>query len=203
MSSITEVREALNITVHAWKNYIADGVILKQKPSEYEVGRVAQQIIRDKSHKINKSKGEKTKHLSQIKKLEERLYESNSGDGEFDPNNPKKVKEKLDLEILEEKLIKVKFDNKVRKKQYIPRDMFIEFVTSIATEFASMLDPIPTDIKQQMPDMNSRTFNKLKKDIAVKRNLLADHIEGNTVNELLIRFDPESDLASNDTTEDS
>ena len=203
MSNIAEVKEALSISASAWNKYIADNVIKKEKQGLYDIANVAQQIIRDKTTKINKAKGEKTKHLKMIKDRDEVIFGYSNEGGEFDPNNPKKVKESLDLEITREKLAKMKFDNKVRIKKFIPIEMFTGFVTGIATEFASMLDPIPTDIKQQMPDMNSRTFNNLKKSIAIKRNTLADHIEGATVNELLRRFDPESDPTINDSAEDS
>jgi len=66
-----------------------------------------------------------------------------------------------------------------------------------------MLDPVVTDIKQKIPDMSSRLFDELKKSIAQKRNALADHIEGKTVNELLRRFNPESCIEGDDTSENT
>ena len=202
MSSIADVKNELGITAHTWNNYIKEGVIVKQKKDAYEVGVVAQQIIRDRNARINKSKGDKTRFLSKIKKLEDKMHLLAEENGDPDLKKYSR-KELLDFEIAEEKLVKMRHDNKVRKKEYMPVELFGEFVTGIASEFAGMLDPIVTNLKQKIPDMSSRLFDELKKDVARKRNKLADHIEGKTVNELLRKFNPDSCIESDDPTENT
>lgn len=202
MPSIAEVREALDITTSAWKNYISQGVIQKQKLNTYEVSVVAQQIIRDKTNKINISKGEKTRFLSRIKKLEEHIFEftnTNGGGSE----KPKNVKEQVDLDISKEKLVKMKFNNKVLAKSYMPVDNVFEFVTSISSEFSAFLEPLVGKIKQLVPDMNARTHDELVKMMAIGRNNLSRHIEGKTTNELIQLFNPAEDTSSTESTEET
>ena len=116
---------------------------------------------------------------------------------------PMTKKEALDYKIQQQKLLKLKHDHEVRKKSYMPVENVFDFVTSISSEFAAFLDPLVGKFKQLVPDMNARTHDELTKMMAVGRNNLSRHIEGKTTNELIQLFNPEEDLSSTESTEDS
>ena len=199
MSTRDEVREALDITAGTWNNYIADGVIVKQKATEYDTNEVAKGIIRYQRTTTRKLAGEKT---GLLKKLDAALTKAGSGaisgDGGVSESEHDKVKKEIDLEITKEKLIKIRHENKVRKKEVMPVENVFTFVTSIASEFAAFLDPIVGKLKQSVPDMNAKAHDDLTKTMAIGRNNLSRHIEGKTTNEFIQLFNPDSNLGDDD-----
>ena len=209
MATVSEVKEALDITTARWNKYINEGVIRKEKVGHYDIYDVAKQLIRHQASIIKKHKTEKSVFTVKTTRLEKRLAEALSTDGlltDEDGNvieKPMTRKEKLDLQLLEERLFKMQHEREVRKKNYMPVDNVFEFITGITSEFAAFLEPIVGKIKQIVPDMNARTHDELVKMIAVGRNNLSRHIEGKTTNEFIQLFNPEEDQASIDATEDS
>ena len=199
MSTRDEVREALDITAGTWNNYIADGVIVKQKATEYDTNEVAKGIIRYQRTTTRKLAGEKT---GLLKKLDAALGKvvsgAISGDGGTSESEHDKLKKEIDLEITKEKLIKIRHENKVRKKEVMPVENVFTFVTSIASEFAAFLDPIVGKLKQSVPDMNAKAHDDLTKTMAIGRNNLSRHIEGKTTNEFIQLFNPDSNLGDDD-----
>lgn len=198
-----ECREAVDLTLNVWNNHIAKGVIKKEK--DYDPLDVMKQISRHKSTLLQALKTEKgvmTRKLDKANKDLLMIQMQINDDSSLVEKRMTK-KEKQDFEIGEQKLVRAKHDNAVRQKLFIPREMFVEFITSIASEFAGMLEPIPIDLKQLIPSMTSRIFNGLKKSMAEKRNLLADHISGKTTDDLLRKFDPERSIAVDDPTTDT
>ena len=192
MANIKEVQEALNIKAGTWSQYIHEGTVTKQKTGCYDIYEVAQQIIRDKTTKLKKVHGQNLR----LNEANQKLKLTGSGSGGID--SPKSEKEKLDLEISRQKLIRMKHDNKVRKKEVMPVENVFSFVTNIASEFAAFLDPIVGKIKQSNPDMNAKAHDDLTKTMAIGRNNLSRHIEGKTVDEFISLFNPDGDVGVDD-----
>ncbi len=208
MASISEVKEDLDITNAKWNKFIYEGIIKKEKVNTYDSIDIAKQIMRYQQTMMQNNKSEKSKFVLKVNKLEKQLIEMSINAGKVTSDGviiekPMTKKERLDFQIQEERLIKMKHDNDVRKKNFMPVDNVFEFVTSISSEFAAFLEPLIGKVKQIMPDMNARTHDELVAMIAVGRNNLSRHIEGKTTHELIQLFNPEEDQGSTDTTEDS
>ena len=208
MASISEVKEDLDITNAKWNKFIYEGIIKKEKVNTYDSIDIAKQIMRYQQTMMQNNKSEKSKFVLKVNKLEKQLIEMSINAGKVTSDGviiekPMTKKERLDFQIQEERLIKMKHDNDVRKKNFMPVDNVFEFVTSISSEFAAFLEPLIGKVKQIMPDMNARTHDELVAMIAVGRNNLSRHIEGKTTHELIQLFNPEEDQDSTDTTEDS
>ncbi len=208
MASISEVKAELDITNAKWNKFIYEGIIRKEKLNTYDSIDIAKQIMRYQQTMMQNNKTEKSTLVVKINKLEKKLIEASVSSGKVTSDGviiekPMTKKERLDFQIQEERLIKMKHDNDVRKKNFMPVDNVFEFVTSISSEFAAFLEPLIGKVKQIMPDMNARTHDELVAMIAVGRNNLSRHIEGKTTHELIQLFNPEEDQGSSDTTEDS
>lgn len=208
MASISDVKEELDISSARWNKFIGEGVIRKEKINTYDIVDVAKQIMRYQQTMIKNNKTAKSGLIIKNNKLEKRIAELSVGGGAVTPDGliiekPMTKKERLDFKIQEEKLIRMKHDNEVRKKNYMPVENVFEFVTNISSEFAAFLEPLIGKIKQSIPDMNARTHNELVKMIAVGRNNLSRHIEGKTTNELIHLFNPEENQGGTESTEDT
>ena len=201
MSSIADIKEALDITNSTWASYVNGGFITKQKPNEYDMATVAKEIIKYQRAIYKKAVGEKAPMLKRIDKLSKQLTEI-SGKEEGETPLETKTKE-MALEISKQKLIKIKHENSVRKKEVMPVSNVFAFVTTIASEFSAFLDPIVGQIKQQVPDMSARAHDELSKIFARGRNNLSRHIEGKTTHELIHLFDSEASISSTESFEDT
>ena len=188
MANIKEVQLALNIKAGTWSQYISEGVVVKQKTGGYDIYEVAQQIIRDRNTRVRKANTVNVRLSEANQKLKIQLAGGSGSDG---IESPKSEKEKLDLEIARQKIIRMKHDNKVRKKEVMPVENVFSFVTNIASEFAAFLDPIIGKVKQSVPDMNAKAHDDLEKTFAIGRNNLSRHIEGKTTTEFISLFDPD------------
>ena len=212
MANVDETRKALGLTSSAWKNYIHEGTVTKKKQGEYDIHEVAQQIMRWQSTSVRKLTMLNTTKETKIKKLNAQLLvlegklSSVTGDGNDEDNpieNHDRQKKKLDIQLAQQKLIKMKYEQKVREKLYMPTDNVFTLVTNISSEFAAFLDPLAGRLKQDVPDMSARAYDNLQKSLAVGRNSLARHIEGKTVNELIQLFNPTFNTSSTESTDDT
>ena len=170
------------------------------------MSEIAKAIIRYQRTTTRKLIGEKTQLQNKITRLGLKLGTQGSGELGDDANNESehdKLKREIDLEITKEKLVKIRHENKVRKKEVMPVDNVFTFVTSIASEFAAFLDPILGRIKQNSPEMSARAYDELEKTFAVGRNNLTRHIVGKTTNEFIQLFNPEAIDVSAESTEDT
>lgn len=208
MATVDSIKQDLDIKTSTWNRHIHEGTIRKEKVGAYDSLDVAKQLIRNYQMRSNKQKSVNNNLLIKVNKLEKLLAQQAVGAGGAGGvgggiDKPMTKKERVDFLIQEERLVKMKHDNKVRKKEYMPVENVFEFVTNISSEFAAFLDPIVGKFKQLVPDMTARTHGELTKMMAVGRNNLSRHIEGKTTNELIQLFNPEEDIAGTDSTEDS
>ncbi len=192
MAKASEIKQLLNIGSGTWTTYISEGTVTKQSIDGYNVYDVAQQIIKSKTSDLRKIS---TKHVRLNEKYNKLKQEASGSGGIL---SAKSEKEALDLQIAEQKLIRMKHDNKVRKKEVMPVENVFSFVTSIASEFAAFLDPIIGKVKQSVPDMNAKAHDDLEKTFAIGRNNLSRHIEGKTTTEFISLFDPDGNADFDD-----
>ncbi len=192
MAKASEIKQLLNIGSGTWTTYISEGTVTKQSIDGYNVYDVAQQIIKSKTSDLRKIS---TKHVRLNEKYNKLKQEASGSGGVL---SAKSEKEALDLQIAEQKLIRMKHDNKVRKKEVMPVENVFSFVTSIASEFAAFLDPIIGKVKQSVPDMNAKAHDDLEKTFAIGRNNLSRHIEGKTTTEFISLFDPDGNADFDD-----
>ena len=206
MATVNEVKEALDIKTSLWSKYIGEGVVRKEKVGQYDTVDVAKQIIRSQQTRSRKQVSVISNFTIKVNKLEKLLIQQQgmgvTGDGII-IEKPMTKKERLDFQIQEQRLLKMKHEHEVRKKAYMPVENVFTFITSIASEFAAFLDPLVGKFKQITPDMTARTHDELVKMIAIGRNNLSRHIEGKTTNELIQLFNPEEDSSVTESTEDS
>ena len=206
MATVSEIKEALDIKTDLWSKYIKEGVVRKEKVGEYDAVDVAKQIIRTQQTRSRKQVSVISNFTIKVNKLEKLLIQQQgmgvTGDGII-IEKPMTKKERLDFQIQEQRLLKMKHEHEVRKKAYMPVENVFTFITSIASEFAAFLDPLVGKFKQITPDMTARTHDELVKMIAIGRNNLSRHIEGKTTNELIQLFNPEEDSSVTESTEDS
>lgn len=192
--TIDEICSILGISKGTWNLHIQDGVIIKKPQGGYVLGEVASQVIRNQRKSIRSANAINTNLKRKLDKVEalNAQYKGISPDSGT-PEKRLTPKEKIDLELSKQKLIKMKHENKVRAKAVMPIDNVFDFVTTISNEFAASLDPISGKIKQMIPDMTAKVYDDMLKLFAQSRNNLARHIEGQTTNELVELFNPDNE----------
>lgn len=201
MAKMEDVMSMLGYEVSGFKRWMKDGVILApDKPNQWSVGSVHNQIagyykreLRLKTNTINQQK-------AKIEDLQAYIMELENSDS---INSPEKEKKRLDGELVRKKIEKMDMDNAIRRKEFVPVELFQDVVSGLATKLATDLNQIPMKLKRLVPEMSAHTFDQVKTFLAKTRNMMADYETGETVRQHIDQYNPKGYFDSADTSEDS
>lgn len=201
MAKLNDVLAILGYEYSAFKRWMNDGVVTPpERDNQWQVGAVHTQIVGN----YRKELRSKTTKIGQLeRKLEDLQAYIMELENSDTINSPEKEKKRLDGELVRKKIEKMDMDNAIRRKEFVPVELFQDVVSGLATKLATDLNQIPMKLKRLVPEMSAHTFDQVKTFLAKTRNTMADYETGETVRQHIDQYNPKGYFDSADTTEDS